>query len=131
MRLRRAKRHSRPTRVAGMASRAGPGTRIIVPAGHENNELGAIVERFNATLDQLNNTIVSLTTGAELSLIINETPPVVWNTEEAHSAIYDAECTAELFCNIVHRWQDLGGWCPAESAGRRAGEPVFSGDSVD
>ncbi|MFN3162271.1 MAG: ribonuclease T [Pseudohongiellaceae bacterium] len=31
---------------------------------------------------------------------------------EAHSARYDAERTAELFCSIVNRWQDLGGWPP-------------------
>jgi ribonuclease T len=28
----------------------------------------------------------------------------------AHSAIYDAERTADLFCTIVNRWQELGGW---------------------
>jgi ribonuclease T len=28
-----------------------------------------------------------------------------WNNSEAHSAIYDAEKTAELFCTIVNRWQ--------------------------
>ena len=27
-----------------------------------------------------------------------------WNSEEAHSAIYDAERTAELFCGIVNQW---------------------------
>ncbi len=35
---------------------------------------------------------------------------IPWNEHEAHSAIYDAERTAELFCQIVNRWQDLGGW---------------------
>jgi len=33
-----------------------------------------------------------------------------FNNEEAHSARYDAEKTAELFCHIVNRWQELGGW---------------------
>jgi len=33
-----------------------------------------------------------------------------WDEREAHSAIYDAERTAELFCQIVNRWKDLGGW---------------------
>ena len=33
-----------------------------------------------------------------------------WDTGEAHSAVYDAERTAELFCRIVNRWQELGGW---------------------
>ncbi|MCY4266203.1 MAG: ribonuclease T [Gammaproteobacteria bacterium] len=28
----------------------------------------------------------------------------------AHSARYDAEKTAELFCAIVNRWKELGGW---------------------
>jgi ribonuclease T len=29
---------------------------------------------------------------------------------EAHSAAYDAEKTADLFCLIVNKWKDLGGW---------------------
>ena len=29
------------------------------------------------------------------------------NEREAHSAIYDAERTAELFCRIVNRWRDM------------------------
>ena len=35
---------------------------------------------------------------------------IPWNEREAHSAIYDAERTAELFCQIVNRWKDMGGW---------------------
>jgi len=30
-----------------------------------------------------------------------------WDSQEAHSAIYDAEQTARLFCGIVNRWEDL------------------------
>ncbi|MGB5833178.1 MAG: ribonuclease T [Thiohalocapsa sp.] len=30
-----------------------------------------------------------------------------WDDAEAHSAIYDAEKTAELFCAIVNRWRTL------------------------
>ncbi len=30
--------------------------------------------------------------------------------KSAHSAAYDAEKTAELFCTIVNKWKDLGGW---------------------
>ena len=33
-----------------------------------------------------------------------------FNKEKAHSACYDTEKTAELFCTIVNRWKDLGGW---------------------
>jgi len=27
-----------------------------------------------------------------------------WNSDEAHSAVYDAERTAELFCRIANDW---------------------------
>jgi ribonuclease T len=37
---------------------------------------------------------------------------IPWNTNEAHSAVYDAERTADLFCKVVNRWKDLGGWIP-------------------
>ena len=30
--------------------------------------------------------------------------------KEAHSAKYDTEKTAELFCRIVNKWRHLGGW---------------------
>jgi ribonuclease T len=30
-----------------------------------------------------------------------------WNVEEAHSAVYDTERTAALFCTIVNRWHRL------------------------
>lgn len=32
---------------------------------------------------------------------------IVWDNSLAHSALYDAERTAELFCGIVNRWRDL------------------------
>jgi ribonuclease T len=35
-----------------------------------------------------------------------------FNNDEAHSAAYDAERTAELFCDIVNRWKECGGWLP-------------------
>ncbi|HVT31552.1 MAG TPA: ribonuclease T [Rhodanobacteraceae bacterium] len=30
-----------------------------------------------------------------------------WDSREAHAAIYDAERTAELFCNVVNRWKQM------------------------
>jgi ribonuclease T len=44
---------------------------------------------------------------------------IAFDNEQAHSAAYDAERTAELFCAIVNRWQQLGGWVP--TAGRQRG----------
>lgn len=35
---------------------------------------------------------------------------IEFSNREAHSAAYDAEKTAELFCLIVNKWQTLGGW---------------------
>jgi ribonuclease T len=35
---------------------------------------------------------------------------IAFDNREAHSALYDAEKTAELFCYIVNRWRELGGW---------------------
>lgn len=35
---------------------------------------------------------------------------IKFDNKEAHSALYDTERTAELFCYIVNRWKTLGGW---------------------
>ena len=40
---------------------------------------------------------------------------IAFDNAEAHSAAYDAERTAELFCEIVNRWKDSGGWMPSFS----------------
>ncbi len=32
---------------------------------------------------------------------------IKWDSSEAHSARYDAERTAELFCKVINRWRDL------------------------
>ncbi len=37
---------------------------------------------------------------------------IAFDNNEAHSAAYDAERTAELFCEIVNRWKESGGWMP-------------------
>ena len=39
-----------------------------------------------------------------------EVAGIPFDTKAAHSAKYDAERTAELFCKIVNKWQKLGGW---------------------
>ena len=38
---------------------------------------------------------------------IAQTAGLEWDNEKAHSALYDAEMTAELFCLIVNRWKRL------------------------
>jgi len=39
-----------------------------------------------------------------------EAAGISFDNKEAHSAKYDAEKTALLFCKIVNRWQSMGGW---------------------
>jgi ribonuclease T len=41
---------------------------------------------------------------------------IPWDTREAHSAVYDVQRTAELFCDVVNRWKDMGGWLPESYA---------------
>ena len=41
---------------------------------------------------------------------------IEFDGNEAHSARYDTDRTAELFCAIVNRWTELGGWPLIEPA---------------
>lgn len=41
---------------------------------------------------------------------------LAWDQSEAHSARYDTERTAALFCAVVNRWDELGGLDPATLA---------------
>lgn len=56
--------------------------------------------------------------GQTVLSIACDTAHISFDKKEAHSAIYDAEKTAELFCKLVNQWQAHGGWdgqkqCPA------------------
>ncbi len=37
---------------------------------------------------------------------------IEFDSQSAHAADYDAARTAELFCDIINRWHELGGWQP-------------------
>lgn len=39
---------------------------------------------------------------------------IPFDSHAAHSAAYDAEVTARLFCQIVNQWRDYGGWDKAQ-----------------
>lgn len=41
---------------------------------------------------------------------------IPFDPNQAHSALYDTKRTAELFCTIVNRWRELGGWPPPAPA---------------
>ena len=46
-----------------------------------------------------------------------------WDSSEAHSAVYDTECTAQLFCTVMNRWKQFNepGWVRASHATARTG----------
>jgi len=41
---------------------------------------------------------------------------IAFDNKEAHSALYDTQKTAELFCQIVNKWKALGGWPLSEQS---------------
>jgi len=79
---------------------------------------------FNAAINRVNykrspfHAFVSFDTTSLSALALGQTvlakacaqAGIAFNAKEAHSALYDTERTAELFCFIVNRWQALGGW---------------------
>jgi len=53
-----------------------------------------------------------------------------WDNNEAHSAIYDAEQTARLFCAVVNRWAELSRQpSPSGEADGGTGEPEQMADA--
>lgn len=46
-----------------------------------------------------------------------------WDNNSAHSAVYDTRMTAQLFCNIVNRWESLH-----ENIANPTATPVSSGE---
>ncbi|TPE51560.1 ribonuclease T [Maribrevibacterium harenarium] len=52
-----------------------------------------------------------------------EAAGIAFSNSQAHSAKYDTEKTAELFCDIVNSWKRLGGWAMATN---QHSEPTMS-----
>ncbi|MEY1661503.1 ribonuclease T [Isoalcanivorax beigongshangi] len=51
---------------------------------------------------------------------------IPFSQSQAHSALYDATRTAELFCTIVNRYRGLGGWPPPDNLA-----PTLARKSID
>lgn len=60
-------------------------------------------------------TLAGLALGQTVLAKACTTAGIDFNNSEAHSALYDTEKTAELFCHIVNKWKALGGWPLAEA----------------
>jgi len=52
----------------------------------------------------------ALAVGETVLVRATQAAGIPFDRKQAHSAIYDAEKTADLFCWIVNRWNELGGW---------------------
>ena len=65
---------------------------------------------FHAFVSFDTTTLAGLALGQTVLAKACEAAEIDFNNSEAHSALYDTEKTAELFCHIVNKWQALGGW---------------------
>jgi len=65
---------------------------------------------FHAFVSFDTTTLSGLALGQTVLAKACATANIDFNNSEAHSALYDTEKTAELFCFIVNKWQALGGW---------------------
>jgi ribonuclease T len=54
--------------------------------------------------------LAALTLGETVLAKACQRAKLSFDNKQAHSAVYDADKTAELFCYMVNRWYDLGGW---------------------
>lgn len=55
-------------------------------------------------------TLAGLACGQTVLAKACEVAGINFENKKAHSALYDTLKTAELFCMIVNRWKDMGGW---------------------
>lgn len=54
--------------------------------------------------------LAALTLGQTVLVKACQAAGIDFDSKQAHSALYDTERTAELFCWMINRWQQLGGW---------------------
>lgn len=92
-------------------------SRAIVVAHNAHFDLGfinALVERCNFKRNPFHPfscfdtaTLSGLAYGQTVLAKACEAAGISFSNRQAHSAAYDAQKTAELFCGIVNRWKDL------------------------
>jgi ribonuclease T len=95
-------------------------TRAVI-VGHnahfDLNFVNAVIERCNIKRSPFHPfsvfdtaTLAGLAFGQTVLAKACQVADLEFSNSAAHSAAYDAEKTAELFCVIVNRWKELGGW---------------------
>ncbi len=104
----------KPIRSAVKANNCSRAILVGHNAAFDLNFLNAAVERCGikrnpfhpfSTFDTVS--LSGLALGQTVLSRSVEAAGLSWDADEAHSAIYDAEKTADLFCHIVNKWQML------------------------
>lgn len=95
-------------------------TRAIMVAHNAHFDLGFVNAAVNRTNIKRNpfhpfscfdtSSLAGLAFGQTVLAKACEAAQIEFNNRDAHSALYDTIKTAELFCTIVNRWKELGGW---------------------
>jgi ribonuclease T len=95
-------------------------TRAIMVAHNAHFDLGFVNAAVNRTNIKRNpfhpfscfdtSSLAGLAFGQTVLAKACDAAQIEFNNRDAHSALYDTIKTAELFCNIVNRWKELGGW---------------------
>ncbi|NVJ55144.1 MAG: ribonuclease T [Vibrionaceae bacterium] len=80
----------------------------FVMAASERSQLKRVPFHPFATFDTA--TLSGLAYGQTVLAKACKTAGMEFDNKEAHSALYDTQKTAELFCGIVNKWKALGGW---------------------
>lgn len=100
--------------------------------------LNAAVERnsikrspFHAFVSFDTTTLAALALGQTVLAKACMAAGIAFDGKEAHSALYDTERTAELFCYIVNRWQALGGWPLADDAAEPFADEMTSSNHAN
>lgn len=99
-------------------------TRAVI-VGHnahfDLNFVNAVIDRCNIKRSPFHPfsvfdtaTLAGLAFGQTVLAKTCQVAGIEFSNSAAHSAAYDAEKTAELFCVIVNRWKELGGWIADE-----------------
>lgn len=107
-------------------------TRAVI-VGHnahfDLNFVNAVIERCNIKRSPFHPfsvfdtaTLAGLAFGQTVLAKTCQVAGIEFSNSAAHSAAYDAEKTAELFCMIINRWKELGGWIPEDEYGEEGTE---------
>lgn len=108
-----------PVRKAVKSSACNRAVLVGHNAAFDLNFLNAAVERAGikrnpfhpfSTFDTV--TLAALAYGHTVLAKAAQLAGMSWSNTEAHSAVYDAEKTAELFCRIVNQWTETVGTQP-------------------